>query len=486
MKLNFKHFSYLLLAAGMLLVGCSKSSTEPEGGEGTQTEVSNDNSIAGFSFKKEQNPTLTESKYTSKTDNKLIFITVPEGVDLTKLVPNFTIHPKAVAKIGGKVVKSDSSVVDFSKTQTLSVTSESGISKQYQVLVRNGNARLDAKVYTFMLRHELPGVSVAISKDEEIVYAAGYGFADRDKKVRADENTLFRLASMSKQHAAIAIMSLYEKGLVNLDDKVFGAGGVLEEMFGDGMSSAWKRMTVRDILSHSSGIGTDCIFGSSTYANKNTKERVALLLKNVTPAYAIGRYSYNNSNFGIAGLIVEQITGKAFMDYLKEDVYGPAGIHEIYGGKNTQADKRENECVYYGQGGKNPYGNDVEAGVAAGGVIASTTELMRLMARIDGSPKVEDILKPETIELMCTAKAGMVSSTGAAYKKYALGWRCNYTDYPSWTAFHGGTLAGVATIWARSKTNVNGVILCNSRSYDMDIDDEMWDVLVEIQNMFNN
>ena len=92
------------------------------------------------------------------------------------------------------------------------------------MLVRNGNARLDAKVYTFMLRHELPAVSVAISKDEEIVYAAGYGFADRDKKVRADENTLFRLASMSKQHAAIAIMSLYEK-IVNREESVAVVGG---------------------------------------------------------------------------------------------------------------------------------------------------------------------------------------------------------------------------------------------------------------------
>ena len=98
---------------------------------------------------------------------------------------------------------------------------------------------------------------------------------------------------------------------------------------------------------------------------------------------------------------------------------------------------------------------------AAGGVIASTPALMQLMARIDKGTKVDDILKPETIDIMCGAKANMVSTSGQAYKKYALGWRCNYTDYPTWTAFHGGTLAGVATIWARANDNVNGVILCN-------------------------
>ena len=482
MKFNLKHFSFLLMVAGMILAGCSKDSTTPEGEK--ETAASSDYSFKNFSFKKEANPTL-DMKYTSRSGGNLIYITVPDGIALNSLKPSFTVHEKAVVKIGSTVIKSDETVVDFSKTQTITVTAEDGKSASYQVLVKNGNSKIDNMVYDFMLDHDLPGVSVAISKDEKTVYATGYGFSDKEAKVRADENTLFRLASMSKQHAAIAIMKLYERGMLDIDDTVFGKGGLLEEMFGDEMGEKWKRITVRDILSHSSGISTDCIFGSSTYSGLSAEGRVRLLLQDASNmGYGIGRFSYNNSNFGIAGLIVEHLTGKEFMQFLKEEVYSPIGIEDIYGGMNTQAEKRSKECVYYGQGGKNPYGNDVEAGVAAGGVIASTSALMKLMAHLDYAPGVPDIFPKEILDLMYTAKEGMYQSNGSVWNRYGLGWRVNYPSISSWASYHGGTLAGVCTIWARGKNNVNGVVLCNSRSYDKGIDDEMWYMLRDIQALF--
>ena len=488
MKLNFKHFSYLLLAAGMLLVGCSKDSTTPEGDNPSGGEPSSNNSLTNFSFKSQSNSSLT-SNVSGVSGGGIIYITVKDGVDLSSLVPSFKIHEKAVAKVDGKVIKSDSSAIDFSKTVVINVTAENGRSASYQILARNGNDNIDKKVYNFMITHSLPGVSVAVSKDEKIVYVGSYGFSDKDKKVRVNENTLFRLASMSKQHAAIAIMELYRRGLLDVDDTIFGEGGILEEMYGTEMGSQWKKITVRDILSHSSGISTDCIFGGlSAYSGKSSQERLRTLLNNNnTPGYTVGqRFSYNNSNFLIAGVIVEHITGKPFMKFLKEEVYGPRGIEDIYGGMNSQAEKRENECVYYGQDGKNPYGNDVEAGVAAGGVIASTSALMQLMACLDYQPGVEDIFPAEILDLMYTAKSGMVDGSGNVWNRYGLGWRVNYpvTGFSNWAAYHGGTLAGVCTIWARGKNNVNGVVLCNSRSYNQSIDDRMWEMLRDIQNTF--
>ena len=483
MKFNLKQFSYLLLAAGMIMTGCSKSNTEPDQPE---QGLSSNNTLKNFSFKADKNSSLSSSA-TGVHGKEIIYITVKEGVALNSLVPSFNIHEKAVAKIGNDVITSNETVVDFSKVQTITVTAEDGKSAQYQVLVRNGNDQIDKKIYSFMIAHNVPGISMAVSKDEEIVYVGAYGYADKSRKVRVNENTLFRLASMSKQHAAIAIMTLYEKGLLDLDDTVFGKGGLLEAEFGDNMNNSWKRITLRDLLSHSSGISEDCVFPSvSGYSGMTMKERISRLMfeREKDTGNPIGTFDYNNANFGILGMVVEAVTGKQFMQYLKEDVYGPVGIEDIYGGRNDESNTRDNETLYYGQDGKNAYGNNVEVGVAAGGVIASTPALMQLMARIDGATKVKDILKPETIEEMCTAKSGMHSTSGSTYRKYALGWRCNYTDYPSWVAFHGGTLAGVATIWARSTNNVNGVILCNSRSYNQSMDDGMWDVLVGIQKMF--
>jgi hypothetical protein len=94
------------------------------------------------------------------------------------------------------------------------------------------------------------------------------------------------------------------------------------------------------------------------------------------------------------------------------------------------------------------------------------------------------MFKKETLDIMYKPMENVVNTSGNPYQKYALGWRCKYTDFPNWPAFHGGTLAGVCTIWSRNVSNVNGVILCNSRSYNQDIDDEMWYLLEDFQDMY--
>lgn len=478
MKFNLKKFAVLLLSAGFLFVSCSKDSTEPE-------ELSTDTSLRSFTFQSTANSSLSVN-CSGFEGPGIVYVTVPEGVSLANLVPTIKVNEKSEVTVDGKPFESGVTPCDFSKIVTVSVKAEAGNSASYQVLVRNGNSKVDNKIYAFMIKHNIPGISVAVSKDETTVYAAGYGFANKTMKERVTVNHLFRLASMSKQHAAIAIMTLMERGLLDLDDTVFGKGGLLENEFGDNMGTAWKRFTVRDLLSHSAGIAEDCIFPSvSGYSGLSLEDRIARLLeRSEAPGYEIGRFSYNNSNFGILGKIVETLSGKEFMQFLKEEVYGPIGIEDIYMGMNDEDKKRKNEVTYYGQDGKNAYGNNVEEGVAAGGVIATPTALMKLMAHLDYGTKVPDIFKKETLDLMYTAKAGMTSSSGAVWNRYGLGWRVNYPSITSWAAYHGGTLAGVATIWARSKRNVNGVILCNSRSYNMSIDDEMWEMLDEIQNLY--
>lgn len=464
----------MLLICAAVMASCSKGGHDPE--------PSTDSSMKSFSFLANENASL-ENNCMAISSGELIYITVPENVSLASMVPNFVTDGKATVKSGNTDVVSGTTQLDFSNTVTFTVTAENGYQRTYYVLAKNGNNKIDDKVYSFMIKHSLPGVSVSISKDEEIVYSAGYGFANREKMERTTPNHLFRLASMSKQHAAIAIMTLYERGLLKLEDKVFGANGILGKAFGDDMSSSWKNITLEHLLSHTSGITTDCIFGGGIYSNNNIDGRISLLLANASITYPPGTtYSYNNSNFGILGRVVEEITGKKFMDFLKEEVYSPLGIEDIYGGDNNGG--RKNEVTYYGQGGKNAYGNDVESGVAAGGVIASTPALMKLMSYLDYGTKVPDMFKKETLDRMYTPLEGIKTTGGADWDRYALGWRANYPYIDNWTTYHGGTLAGVCTIWARGTDNVNGVVLCNSRSYDNGIDDDMWYMLEDIQEMF--
>lgn len=464
----------MLLICAALMASCSKGGHDPE--------PSSDASMRNFSFQANENAAL-ENNCFSIGNGEIVYITVPENVPLNSLVPNFMTDGKATVTSGGTQVISGTTALDFSKTVTISVTAENGYKRDYYVLAKNGKSKIDDLVYTFMLKHSIPGVSVSISKDEELVYSAGYGFANAEKHERTTPDHLFRLASMSKQHAAIAIMTLYERGLLKLEDTVFGEGGILGEAFGNDMAASWKKITVEHLLSHTSGITTDCIFSGSPYSNNDIDGRISLLLSNANVSYTPGTtYSYNNSNFGILGRVVEEITKKKFMEFLKEEIYTPLGIEDIYAGGNNGG--RDKEVNYYGQGGKNAYGNDVEAGVAAGGVIASTPALMKLMSYLDYGTKVPDMFKKETLDRMYTPLEGIKTTSGSAWDRYALGWRTNYPYIDNWTTYHGGTLAGVCTIWARGEDNVNGVVLCNSRSYDLGIDDDMWYMLEDIQNMF--
>lgn len=483
MKTNFKSFLLLLVAAGALLAGCSKDNTTPENGNGNTTEqVSKDNSLSNFSFKKDSNTSL-ESNCNSIVNGDLIYITVPDGVSLGTLVPSFNVHEKATVKIGSGVIQSGVTPADFSKTVTITVTSESGANRMYTVLAKNGDSKIDSKIYSFMIEHDIPGVSVAISKDEDIVYTSAYGFADKGTQERVTSDHMFRLASMSKQHTAIGIMKLVEQGKLKLTNTVFGKDGVLYKAYGDNMPSSWKAITVEQLLSHTSGIETEAFFGAgSIFSGKNMDERIATLLQQGVVKWTPGStYEYNNSNFGILGKIIEVVSGKKYMTFLKDEIYTPNGITGIDAGINDGPVK--GEVTHYSQNSVNPYDNNVEAGVAAGGVIASAPALMKLMALLDYGTKVPDIFTKETLDRMYTP-INVVDADGDKADQYCLGWRTNYSNYPDWPAFHGGTLAGVCPIWARSYDNINGVILCNSRSYNQSIDSDIWHMLEDIQDMF--
>lgn len=471
--------SFLLLFAALALfmVSCSKEGTTPD-----EPTISTNNTISNFSFTKANNSSLTENCQATLAFGNQFWITVPEGVDLTSLVPTFSADSKATVKIGANTIQSEGQPVDFSKTVTIEVTSESGSTRTYMVLVKNGNTKVDKMVYSFMIEHEIPGVSIAISKDEQTVYTGAYGFANKLTHERVTSNHMFRLASMSKQHTAIAIMHLKDKGKLELTDTVFGKDGLLYKAYGDNMSSDWKAVTVAHLLSHTSGLFTEGFFGAgSAFSGKSLDQRINIHLSSSLGATPGAVYEYNNSNFAILGKIVEVVSGKKFIDYLKEDVYGPNGITGIDCATND--DPIKGEVVHYTQTSIDPYANNVEVGVAAGGIVANAPGLMQLMARIDYATEVKDILKKETLDEMYKA-INVVDTDGDSFNQYALGWRKNHKNHPTFEAWHGGTLAGVCPVWARTTDNVNGVILCNSRSDGKSIDSDMRYLLEDIQDVF--
>lgn len=454
-------FSMLVL---LFVASCSKDTVEPE--------KSRDNDLSGLSITKSANPSFSEDAYVFRF-REAYYVTLPEGADLAQVEIDFDVHEKATVKVNDRLLTDHRGRFDLSETLIVEVTSESGdLAKQFHVLAHAGRKEFDRLIYSFMTKYDLPGVSFAISSTEEsrILYKQGVGFADLEQMTRVKPSHLFRLGSMSKQMTAISIMKLVDDGLLGLDDQVFGENGILGLEYGPVTERA-ETVTVRHLLSHTSGwtSSPDPMFTSS-FRGQTLSQLITHVLG--TNQNAPGGFSYYNMGYGMLGRIIEKVTGKDFETYMKE-VLAEAGITDIHvGGDRSQ--RRSNEVVYYSQNNYNGYLNDMEVIAAAGGVIASTEELLKLLPYIDGRSNVPDILSKEVRDEMFRSHIVY----GNAF--YALGWRGGHRLFPG-SHFHGGNLAGTAVMWVVGP-KYNVVMLANSRSYETGFDDEIYYLLEKLLN----
>jgi len=458
-------FLSIVTIVAMVVVSCSKEPV-PE----PSTSKSHLNELLTFSFLRSDNPSLTQDCYGFKSANTY-YITVTQGANISSLKGRFTISPKATVKIGGAPQESGVSLIDYTNTTDVVVTSESGRTSTYKLLVQEGRSNIDNLIYAFMDKFSIPGISFALTKDEQIVYKKGAGFAVQETWERTRPDHLFRLASISKQFTTICIMKLIQDGRLSLNMNVFGSGGILENEFPN-VTQLASTVTIKNLLEHNSGWpkSPDLMF-DSPYYGQTLDQRIVRMLNGTQTTPGVS-YAYYNMGFGVLGKVIEKITGKNFEVYMKE-VLALAGITDVHvGGDKSQ--RRSNEVVYYSQNGTNGYANEMQVIAAAGGVIASTEQMMKLMFHIDGFTKVPDIITPQTRSTMLTPSPN--------YYRYALGWMCNHTYFPG-DYYHTGNLSGTATMWVMGDNGINGVILCNSRSYITGFDDELYGLLRDIVNL---
>ena len=329
---------------------------------------------------------------------------------------------------------------------------------------------INTTIGDFMKKYDVPGVSIGLVKDGRLVFAKGYGYANQAKKEKVNTRHLFRIASVSKPITAVAIMKLVEQGKLSLNDKVFGAGGVLGTQYGSRpYSSKVKKITIKHLLEHTAGgwsnSSNDPMFQKPGY---NHTQLIGWVLDNrpldTTPGTA---YAYSNFGYCVLGRVIEKVTGQSYAAYVKNAVLKPAGVKDMHIGGDTKAQKRANEVIYYQPNG-NPYGMKVKRMDAHGGWIASPIDLLRMVVRVDGFATKKDHLKGSTINTMTTASR--------ANPNYAKGWLVNNAN--NW--WHNGSLPGTGSIMVRANNGLSWVVLVNTRdggNYFSDMDSMMWDVV---------
>lgn len=340
-------------------------------------------------------------------------------------------------------------------------------------------AGLERTIGSFMHRWEITGASVAIAKNGKLVFARGFGYADKVSNTEAEPYNKFRIASISKLITAVAIMKLQEEGKISVNDKVFGPDGLLNDNFySDPKDKRAYSITVAHLLSHEGGWTSrwgDQMFipfivaeamGVTPPVDTKTIVRFALN-KNLHFSPGTGR-SYSNLGYAILGLIIEKVTGMPYGEYCRKEVLAPLGIFDMTLAKNLPEQKAPFEVTYYepgdaimkpsiyGTGDTVPAsygGNDIESLGGAGAWLATAPDLMKLLLAIDGFNTRRDILSDESIRFMTDTR-----------NNYApVGWKTTIYDGTWWRT---GTFPGTACMMKRQPDGVAWVVLLNSSAWN--------------------
>jgi D-alanyl-D-alanine carboxypeptidase len=268
-------------------------------------------------------------------------------------------------------------------------------------------ASVDAKIEAFMAKYNIPGASFAVSKNGKMVYAKGYGFADKEKNEKVTPAHIFRLASISKTYTGVAIMNLIQEGKIGIDDKVFGEGGILGNDYGTlPLKADLSKITINHLLHHTSGAwgsatGGDVIDQNPSY---NTKQFFDWVVNTRPLAKAPNTvYDYTNVGYNLLGRIIEKVSKKSYINYLKENIVAKTGGN-VELAKKTLEERMTNEVKYYGQGSDVPYPYTIAfpRRDADGGLVTSAPDLLRFCNATDGFSTRPDILDSKTFTLFKT------------------------------------------------------------------------------------
>jgi CubicO group peptidase (beta-lactamase class C family) len=257
-----------------------------------------------------------------------------------------------------------------------------------------------------------PGASVLVRRNGETILAKGIGLADLDAGTRATPSTNYRLASVTKQFTAMAILILASEGKLSLADPL---GRWL-----DGLPPWSDGVTIRHLLTHTSGIYDyeDLIAPDSTRQVLDRDVLDLLITAPNAPYFAPGAsYRYSNSGYALLALIVERASGMPFQDFLRQRIFAPIGMRETLAYLQTGPPVAERAFGHSRDG--NRWTRDDQSVTSAvlgdGGIYSSVRDLAAWDAELERPTLIPATLLEEAFT--------PATPTDVAGVSYGYGWR---------------------------------------------------------------
>jgi D-alanyl-D-alanine carboxypeptidase len=304
--------------------------------------------------------------------------------------------------------------------------------------------KVDDYVKAEMQKQRIPGLSLAVVKEGKVIKAEGYGLANVEHNIPARPETVYKIGSVSKQFIATGIMLLVQEGKIGLDDKV---GKYL-----DGTPESWNGITIRHLLTHTSGIVRE---GPGFDPFKDQKDIEVIKSAYQSPLrFAMGeKYEYCNVGYFSLAEIISRVSGKSWGDFMNERVFAPLGmtatrptsfsaiVPNRADGYEWKNDKMQNAVEYI-------------ALRPSGAFLSTVLDL----AKWDAALYTDTILKRATREQMWTP---VKLNSGATYP-YGFGWSLEPLGKHR-RVDHGGSLPGFRSHFMRLPDDkLSVIVLTNS------------------------
>jgi len=313
-------------------------------------------------------------------------------------------------------------------------------------------ASLDAAIASEMAKQRVPGVAVAVVQRGKVMSAGGFGLANVEHAVPVTRSTIFQTGSLSKQFAAVAAMLQVEDGKLSLEDSI-------TRFFPDAPAT-WKPITIRHLLTHTSGI-PDYVDGTLDLRKDYTEDEISRLAFGLLLEFPAGsRWNYSNTAYALLGVIISKASGHFYGDELRDRVFGPLGM-------TTARIITEEDIVMHRAAGYRRVGESLrnQDWVAP---MLNTTADGSLYLSLDDWVRWEQAIRNRAV-LQAASWVQMFTpvrlNSGKTYP-YGFGWELHDGQGPAWYR-HGGAWQGFKAAYFHAiDADLSVIVLCNLAQAD--------------------
>ncbi len=318
-----------------------------------------------------------------------------------------------------------------------------------------------------LIAKKYPGISLAVSVDGETLWAEGFGYADLEHRVPIWPTTKFRIGSISKPLTAAAVAQLYEQGRLDLDAPV--------QQYVPGFPEKQWPLTTRQLGGHLGGVrhyrGAEFL---SSKAYPSVDESLTIFADDPLMHEPGTKYAYSSYGWNLISAVVEGASGDNFLDYVREHVFEPLGMH------HTVADHPDSliyqRVRFYVRGNNDALLNapfvDNSYKWAGGGFLSTPEDLLRFA----NAHLSDDFLSEDARALLFTAQR----TTEGEDTGYGFGWRVQTgQDGRPYLAHSGGSVGGTSLLIMQPDLGVVVAGTINLSSADLDIITEVLKLFVE-------